>query len=166
MTDNELPQDDELAVEFEARFVELKKELKIKTSFENLDDTFFLVDLIQKEGYVTASLSRIICHRIVNTYMSWNNYLHGIVMPNPNYMISTTESAIFDEAEKQEIINLMTKVMTITSKNSLLTLENNKLEEGKFIDSAYKFWHKTFSPQLKGIFTKVNDYWVDKAKSV
>ena len=157
-------EDNELLQALETDFAEMKKKLKLKASFEDLDKIFFIQDLIQKEGYVTSSLSRLISHRIVNTYMSWNNYLHGIVMPNPNYMISLEESQIFDEEGKKEIIDLMTQVMALTSRNAVIGITKDEVEEGKFMDDSVTFWNNTFSKGLLEILQKVNTNWTDKTK--
>ena len=109
-------------------------------------------------------LSRMLCSRIVNTYMSWSNYLHGLVMPNPNYMVNMAESQMFTDDDRQEIINLMNQILALVSLNSVLTLENDTRAESKFIDESVKFWKKTFQPKVMVFMKKVNKEWMNKAK--
>lgn len=61
----------ELLKELETEFSKLKKELKFSATFEELDNTFFLKDLILKEGYVSPEFSRQLCWRLVDTFNSW-----------------------------------------------------------------------------------------------
>jgi len=154
----------ELLAHFEKQFSDLKKEMKISSSLEELDEIFYLRDMILKEGFVSNKLSRMLCSRIVNTYMSWSNYLHGLVMPNPNYMVNMAESQMFTDDDRQEIINLMNQILALVSLNSVLTLENDTRAESKFIDESVKFWKKTFQPKVMVFMKKVNKEWMNKAK--
>ena len=119
--------------------------------------------MVLKEGFVSNKLSRMICSRIVNTYMSWSNYLHGLVMPNPSYMVNMAESQMFSDEERQDIINLMNQILALVSTNSVLTLNTDKKAEAKFIDDSVKLWNKTFQPKVMVFMKKVNKEWVNKA---
>lgn len=154
----------ELIKEFEEKFGIMKKELKFKSSLEDLDKVFFLKDFILKEGYVSNSLSRMVCARIVDTYFGWTNCLHSLVIPNPSSMINITECKMFEDKEKEDITRLMTKIMAFVRKNTLIGLTHNKAEEAKFIDNALKLWNKV-SPELINIIKKVTDSWNEKTKS-
>ena len=60
----------ELQKEFDQEFAKMKQELGFKSSFEELEKIFFLRDFIQKEGFISTSLSRMMCHRITSTFNS------------------------------------------------------------------------------------------------
>ncbi|MBS1266754.1 MAG: hypothetical protein MAG795_00723 [Candidatus Woesearchaeota archaeon] len=149
--------------EFEQEFDKMKKELGFKSSFQDLEKIFFLKDFIQNEGYVSTNLSRMICHRISKTFNSWTSYLHGLVIPNPNSMMSVKESKIFEDEEKQKIINLLNDIMELVSRNTLIGLTKDKKLEAQFIDDAVDLWNNKLDPKFVKIVKKVNTSWKEKA---
>ena len=110
----------ELIKELEEKFQEMKKDLGFNTTLEELDEIFFLKDYFQKERVIYNSLSRAICGRIVDTLNSWLNFIHGLIMPNPNSMINLVESQSFNENERQEFNKLIVKIMNYISRNNIL----------------------------------------------
>lgn len=155
---------DELLEEFEKKFKVIKKELGFKSSLKELDDIFFLRDFVLREGYVSESLSRSVCHRIIDLFLNWNNYLHGIIMPNPQYLPNISESEIFSNEEKENVIKLISRIMDLSSKNSIIGLSKDNKGEAKFIDESVDFWKKTLNPELSKILKKANNYWVGRGK--
>lgn len=156
----------ELLEELEKSFAEAKKELKFKTSFEEFEENFFIKDMVLHDGFVSTRLSRQLCRRIIDAYNSWLWYLHGIVMPNPSSMFSVTESQMFEDSEKDEIMKLMDKTSAIASRNSLIGLLKDKEFEAKFIDESVSFWKKEFIPALTKIVQKATDQWAQKASQL
>ena len=154
----------ELLTEFEQKFAILKKELKFKTSLEEIDEIFFIRDFISDKGYVSTSLSRQICWRIVDLFTMWYGYLHNIIVPNPGSMVSITESSQFNEQEKAEIMDIMNQFMKITSTNMFVGLTRDKRAEARFIDGAVETWN-TLKPKLMNISTRVNTLWKEKAET-
>jgi hypothetical protein len=152
----------EIIKEFETKFKESKKKYKIKSSFQELDDIFLLKDFIEKEGYVSTEVLWQIRDRIMNLFSNWASYLHGIIIPNPSSMLNITESAIFSDKEKEEINKIMSKMLTLTSKNSIINLTKNKKEEAKLIDESKEYWIE-ITPKLKEIMIKIHDNWKEKA---
>ena len=152
----------ELLKQLKTEFDIMKKELGFKSSFKDIDEIFFFKDMVLKEGFVSQHLSRMMCRRIVDTYGSWLNYLHGIVVPNPNYMIALSESQAFSDEEKNELISLMNKIMALISINQYVGITKNKKKESEFIDESVKFWKKTMKLELKKITKKINDMWKEK----
>jgi len=154
---------DQILKELEEEFKLMKKDLQFGCSLDDLDDIFYIKDFILQIGYVSKSLSRTICRRIVDTLGSWNSYLHGLIIPNPNSMISISETKLFNEKEKEEIIKLMNKIMAFGNSNVLIGITKDKEKEAKFIDNSIKFWKEILSPKLEKIIIKVNDYWNKEA---
>jgi len=157
MTDKE-----EILKELKRRYNNLKEENKIKTNLEDLERIFYVKDMFVKDGFVAERLSRRICHRISETFMDWNGYLHSIVMPNPQNMLNMMESKVFTQDEKKEMMEIMKKIMELGSRNSVLVLTNDKTEEAKFIDEATKFWDSEFRNQMTKIMKKINSEWAKK----
>ena len=154
---------DQILKELEAEFKLMKKELGFESTLDDLDTIFYIRDFVLQRGYVSKSLSRAVCSRIVETLGSWNSYLHGLIIPNPNSMISISETNLFNEKEKDEIIKLMNQIMALGNSNVLIGLTKDKEKEAKFIDNSIRFWKEILSPKLEKIIIKVNDYWNKEA---
>jgi hypothetical protein len=142
--------------------VEIKKKNSMKVTLEQLDSSFFIKDSVLKDGYVSEKILRQISYRIVEVFSWWNDYLHSIIMPNPQNMLNMSESKIFDSVEKSEITNLMKKVMEISSKNNLIALDYGEEKAANFIEESYDFWKKDFKPKIVKIMKKINDAWSKK----
>jgi len=154
----------EIFKELEERFEHAKKELGFKSSLDDLDEVFYIREAVLKNGFVSERVSRQICSRIVESYNLIINYLHGLVLPSPQNMIAITESKMFDEQERKDILKLMTKTMAILSLNNRVGQTKDKKLEAEFIDSSLKFWKEEFNPKLKEIVIKVSEDWKKRAK--
>jgi len=154
----------QLLKEFKEDFEKMKKELKFKSNFDDLNNIFFIDDFVLKTEFVSNRLSRQICSRIVETYMNWNNYLHSLIIANPQNMINVTESKVFNDEERLDIRKLMTKAMALVSTNTLIGLTKDKKAESKFIDDSVSFWVSEFGIKVEEIMKKVNDEWKERAE--
>ncbi len=152
-------ENEELLKELENRFKKIKSEMGIKSSLEELDNAFFIKDFILKEGFISERLSRQINYKIVDTYMGWNEYFHSLIMPNPQNMLNISESKIFSKEEKKEIVEMMKKIMQISSKNNLILITKDKKGEGKFLDEGLEFWESEFKEKIARIMKKINKEW-------
>ena len=150
---------EEITKDFELRFNKLKQELKFKANLEEIDKVFYITDGILKDGFISKNLSRQICYRIVELYLSWNEYLHGLIMPNPQNILNLSESKILTQDEKKKIMEIIKKIMELNSRNILISLTNNKVEEGKFIDDSFNIWKNEVGPEITIIIKKINDEW-------
>ncbi len=149
----------EILQELKEKFEEAKKELGFKATLEELDGIFFIKDAILSAGFVSETVSRQICGRIVETYSLWNNYLHSLLMPNPGHILNMNESKMFDEGERKQILELIHSSMAITSRNNLIGLNKDKKQESEFIDRALTFWKDEFKPEVIRITEKINKGW-------
>ncbi|MFW6014358.1 MAG: hypothetical protein ACOCZQ_00280 [Nanoarchaeota archaeon] len=154
----------ELKKQLEEEFEKTKKELVLKTELDELDKIFYIRDNIEQVGFISNNFSRQLCGRMCDTFNSWVNYFHGIIMPNPHNMISNTESQLFSEEEKQEIIKVMNKILSHTSQNVLAGLKKDKHKEAEFIDNSLELWNSTVQPKLVFIMERVNNYWKEKSR--
>ncbi len=153
---------EKLIKEFENRFEEFKKDYGFKSTLEELDEAFHIRDSVKKDGFLSTRLARQVCYRIVENFMGWNDYLHSLIMPNPQNMLNISESKVFNGDEKKGITELMKTAMRISSKNGLNGLKKEKDEEAKFIDESLKIWNKLFKPKLIEVMTKINNEWSKK----
>ena len=154
----------DIVKEFEKEFAELKKELKFKVSLEELDDIFFLRDYFAKEGFVSNKLSRQLARRITELFLSWGQYLHGVLYPNPGNIVNMIESQTFDEVEKAEMIKLIDRIMSLSAENSVIGLSRDVSKEGAFIDKAVALW-KEINPTLIKYMKKEHARWEERLKS-
>jgi hypothetical protein len=152
----------EILEELEEKFKALKEELKLKSSFEDIEGIFYVRDAVLGAGFVSENFSRQLCSRIVDTLMSWGNYLHGMILPNPQNLMNTNESKMFEEDERKEMLKLMSRVMAWVSTNTLAGLTKEKVKEKEFIDGSVGFWKNTFKPKLAEFMKKVNEKWKEK----
>lgn len=152
----------EILAELKEKFEAVKQELGFQASYDDLNDIFFIEDSVLSTGFVSENYSRQLCSRIVDTFMNWNNYIHSLIMPNPQNMINLNESKMFEEQDRKDMSGLMSDSMVLTSKNMLNGLTKNKVQEGKFVDEAVKLWNDTFKSGVEKIVKKANDKWKSK----
>src|SRR3989344_6168228 len=138
----------ELLDELKETFQKTKKDIGFNSDFEEINNIFYLEPYILREGFVSPRFSTQLRSKIIEVYNSWLNYLHSLIMPNQNSMISIMESKILDDKERKNVGELIKRVMIIISKNSLINLKGNKKEEAEFIDYCVNFWVKEFNPSL------------------
>jgi len=148
-----------LLKELEKKFDLLKKELGFRYNLDDIDSIFFIKDYILSVKFISSSLSRQICLRIIDTYTSWISYMHTIIFPQTYDIINLTESGFFNEKEKKEISKMISKVIVLVRTNSIAGLTKDKKIEAWFIDEAVDFWRKEFYSFLIKIIKKVNEGW-------
>lgn len=150
---------EQLLVELDKEYKELKSSHKIKVSLEDLDQVFSIKEATLKEGFVSTRLSRQVCHRIIETYMGWNEYLHSLIMPNPQNMLNLSESKILNHEERKEIGGIMKKIMELVSRNNIISLTQDSKSEAIFIDDAIKFWKEEFTEKIGKVMERINNEW-------
>jgi len=153
---------EELIKEFEEKFAVIKKDLGFQATLKELDSVFFLKDIISRDGYVPFSLSRMICHRIGDTFMSWIGYIQSLLVPNQSSIMNCTESQMFDEKEKDNMMHLIDLVCAFVSQNAIIGLTKNKKEEAKFIDGSILLWNEKVKPSMTEITKKINQQWAKR----
>ena len=156
--------DNNLLKQFEKEFELTKKALKFTVTFKELDEIFFLQDYIQKEGFVSTNLSRQLSRRVVELYVSWAQYLHGILVANPGSLTSITESQAFSDEERHHIDRLFDKLMIISTEHNIIGLTKDKKREAAFFDRAVSLWNE-ISPKLTEIMNKVSEQWEERSHS-
>ena len=149
--------------ETRAAFEREKKRLRFKSSFDEIEEIFFLYDFFESEGFVSARFSRALCRRITNLFWNWNSYLHNLIMPSPNSMVMITESQMMDEDRRVQILNLMNRIVAHAVRNSVIGLEPNDTQEAKFIDESVQVWKDAVQPGLSDIMKHVLREWKGKA---
>jgi len=155
----------ELLKDFEKQFTLMKKNLNFKTTLNELDDAFFIRDVVQRIGYIGSDFPKFVNARIIDGLMGWSDYFHGFVVPNPNHMVSITQNEILTEEQKQELTTIMSKIMPFVSRNLLAFLNKNEKDQALLIDDAFLLWEKTLAPKINEVATHVQKFWDEKANS-
>ena len=106
----------ELMGQLKTDFDKMQKELKFKVTLEQLDEAFYIKDEILEKGYVSPRFSRQIAGRITDLFQRVYGFMHGIIVPNPNSMLSLQEHQQFNDEAKSEIMQMMAKIAEITSR--------------------------------------------------
>jgi hypothetical protein len=154
---------EELLKKFVDEFEKTKQELGFNSTLEELDKIFYLKDCILQTKFVSESLSRFICHRIRETFYSWINQMHEWVMPNPSSMISHSESNVFNEEEKQNMLKIIKILMAHCSQNIIIGLIKDKNKEKEFIDNSIILWNENKNYFIN-YTQKINEYWTNESK--
>jgi len=155
----------ELMEHFDQEFDKVKKEVGFSQSLNELDIVFFIRDRVCRDGYVSSQVSRVISSAIAEQLLSWSNYYHSLLIPNPQNINNVEESNMLSDEQKNELSSFMNKVMDLVSLNSLAGLKKDKVLEKEFIDSSYDFWTKEFAPALAKTMEQVNSGWKEKVKT-
>lgn len=150
---------------FEKEFEKTKKELKLKSNLADMDKIFSFRDYINKEGFVSTSLSRQLCRRVADYYASWAQLMHDFVFVNSSSYLNMAESSAFSDEDKQKINTLLAKSMIILRTHSLLNVHEDKKAESEFMDDAVTLWKKEFDPLLTTLLQKVVDEWTKRSKA-
>ncbi|MBS3084395.1 hypothetical protein J4411_00595 [Candidatus Pacearchaeota archaeon] len=153
----------EILKELESKFAQVKKELSIKPSFEDLEKEFELTDFILSAGFVSENFSRQLSQRIVDHYRDWHGYLNNLLLPNPSFLAGQTETKLFNSEEyRKRIWSLIVLSMKFSSMHSLIGLNQNKKMETDFINHSYNIWVSEFKPGIASIMEKVSEGWNKK----
>lgn len=148
----------ELLVEFKKEFDKWKAESGFNPTFEELDEIFFINDYILVSKFISPKLSRMICGRIRDLYNSWNQQIHSWIIPSPYSMISTSESSVFNDEEKEELNNILKDFMGLVSSNIIIGITKDNEREKEFINQSVILWNK-YLPRLIYFSEKVTQYW-------
>jgi hypothetical protein len=152
----------ELKEEFKNKFEDLKKELKFVASYNELNEVFYLMDYITERGYVSDQLSRQVCSRIAETFSRWNEFLHRQLVPSAGNIVSSEESKLFTDLERDKMREIFNEGMEFLVRHTLIGLSKDKKEEAKFIDDALKFWNTKLKPEAIYVETKIKEMWGQK----
>jgi len=146
--------------ELEHDFAKLKEEIGFNATLEDLDKVFWIKDSILSTEFISEDLSRQICSKISETFHNWINYLNNLVLPNPGFMPSQTESKLFSSKEDKELIwDLIQGAMKFVSKNSLDVVIRDKNLQKELIDGSLNYWASEFSPKAQKIMQRIHDSW-------
>tara|TARA_Y100000034_G_C6908541_1_gene422428 strand:- start:1850 stop:2371 length:522 start_codon:yes stop_codon:yes gene_type:complete len=152
--------------ELKEKFDECKADLGFEPSLEEIDSIFFVSDWVLESGFVSENFSRQLCKRIIDTYGSWQNYFHNLVMPAPGYIPYMTESKAIGEDGKKDLLKLIAKIFNLITMNTEIGLNKDKTKEREFIDKSVRFWNDEFKEKAQEIMGKVRKGWENQINGV
>lgn len=155
---------EKLLRELRESFEKLKKELKFKATFNEINSISFIEDMVLKERYVSEQFSRQLINRMIDTFANWVPFLHSFIVPQPYDTITLNEIKQLNQLEKQEILSMISKIIYLVRKNKRIGFEANRSEEGKFIDELAEFDKKQFTPFMVKLHKKFEQVWKDQKK--
>lgn len=155
----------DLINDFEKEFEKARKEYGFKPTLNELDDIFYIRDAISKDGYVSTSILKQVCRRIIDVYSVWLQYLHGLLVPNPGNMINVSESTICSDADREKIQKLINEMMVLSNDYNLFVLNTDRKKGKEIIDNAYSLWKDNVKDELVGFMQKARDMWENKSKT-
>lgn len=144
--------------EFKKNYLELKKTFPDLPSFEELDDEYELTNYVAEKKLTGKFVDRTIRRTITYNLNSHIGHLHGFIMPTQHSAISVEESNFFSEEEKEEIIQIITKLMIYLRESFECELKKDLELNVKFIIKAHKNWLKIKEEIIK-IIPKLVDGW-------
>lgn len=155
---------DKLLQKLEQDFEVARRQVKLKASIADISRIFPLKDVILKEAHVPTDLINAISRKTIEILHNWAGYIHGLIVPNPQNILSISEAQFFSDDEKKDFYGLLNKIMELSSRNSLAMLKNSDVDNAKVIDDSIEFWEKELSPKLQQVMSKVNKEWIKKSK--
>lgn len=151
---------EKLMEKFEKAFSEMKEKTNLSISLEDLDRCFAIKDSVKKEGFISERVPRQIIYVIVDYLVGWNNYLHSLIMPNPQNMMNMGESKVFTPEEKKEMTEMIKKIMGFVSRSNICGLTKDEMKEKELIEDAYNFYRNEFKEKMIQIMNKINQEWI------
>ena len=117
---------DKILDELKKKFQETKKELGFKSSYEKINRISYIEDMSLTAGYVSNQFSRQMINRMVETWHSWIGTLYSWLTPNHSDFISTNEANKVAQDEREEIFEIIRKIMYIVRKNKRIAFDGLK----------------------------------------
>jgi hypothetical protein len=148
----------EILKELREKFDEIKKNLKFKATFQEINEMSYIEDMALRDGYVSNQFSRQMINRMVETFVSWIPELNVLIFPAPYDLIRLNESKILTQQEKNEITEIISRIFYIYRKHKRIAFEDLK-GEGEFVDELVNFDKAYFNPFMLKYHKKLEKFW-------
>jgi len=103
-------------------------------------------------------LIRTLRRRLVDVLFSWTNYLHNLVMPNQNNLISVNEYQQFTDDDRNTMTKIMTQLMILARQSASLEIFLDEKKDANYINTAWKEWAQ-IKKELQKIVDKNLSSW-------
>lgn len=153
----------EILKELKRQFDETKKRLGFKSTFEEINNSAYIEDMALSQGFVSNQFSRQMINRMIDGPNNWLGELYSWVYSGQIDVIHLNESKKLSKEEKQEILDMIERIMYLVRKNKRIAFDGLKPEEeGAFIDEIMKFKKEQFKPFMLKYHKKFEKAWRDE----
>ncbi len=131
----------ELLDDFEDAYENMAEALSLP-SLDDLDAVFEVRDAVLHEGFISTNPLRFVRRRIVQFGDNWTGYLHSVILPGDQNLVLYEESGKFSDEEKDEAMKLISRIMRLSRRSTLLELDHDDTADSSFITEALKEWQE------------------------
>lgn len=132
-------------------YSEIRGKNKDLPSFEELDSEFEISTV--EERFPLRNIRRKIAEKVEY----YSKIIEELLQPDTN-LIPMYECRVFREDEKEDIYDVLKKLMFILRSSSEVALKSDEKEDVKFISDAFKGW-TNLKPDLSKIIAKIKSSW-------
>ncbi len=150
----------EILEELKKQFDLTKKRFGFKASYAEINNMSYIEDMALSQGFASNQFSRQMINRIIEIFYGWISELYSWIYPNPMDLIHTTESKQLSKEDKEEILEMIDKIMYLARKNKRIAFEGLvKKQESEFVDELVEFDKKYFNPFMLKYHKKFEKLW-------
>jgi hypothetical protein len=153
---------EKLLRELRVQFDKTKERLGFKASFDDINKLCYIEDMALSDGFVSNQFSRQMINRMIETFYGWVGEMYAWLYPAPMDIIHMHESKALSDEEKQEIMEMIERIMYLVRKNKRIAFEG-LIEEGKFVDELVEFGRENFKPFMLKYHKKFESFWKEEA---
>jgi len=128
-------------------------------TIEILDRELEIVDMLSERKELPQNILVALRRRFTEIMYSWINFLHSLIMPNPQSIISNKDAEAFSEKEKENIYKLMAELAKMTRESTSFEVKKEQpKEEAKFIRDNFSRFIE-IKKELAELNKKVVEHW-------
>ncbi|MBI2576473.1 hypothetical protein HYV84_04610 [Candidatus Woesearchaeota archaeon] len=142
-----------LEQEIKEKYLELRKKYALP-GFDELNNDFVIVMLAEGKTELVGSLLVAVRHRMTDAFNAILNYLHGLFIPVPNFMVSMKEHEALDESDHRRLYQAIARLNLLVRKSWKVSIRwKDEKEDAVFIKESFKEFQ---------LLKKEIEYFIDK----
>ncbi len=127
--------------------------------FEILDKELEIVDMLAERKELPQNMLCIIRRRFTEAVYSWINFIHSLIVPNPQSIIVNKDAEAFDDKEKEKIYKTMAVLAKMTRESAGFEANRSQeKQEAKFIKENFKKYLE-IKKEILALNEKVVEHW-------
>ncbi|MBU2616134.1 MAG: hypothetical protein KKC19_03450 [Nanoarchaeota archaeon] len=149
--------------ELKKQFDLTKKRLGFKSTFGEINSFAYIEDMALSENFVSNQFSRQMINRMIDSPNGWLGELYSWIYPGQMDIIHLNENKQISKEERQEILDMIDRIMYLVRKNKRIAFDGLKPEEeGAFVDEIIIFRKEYFNPFMLKYHKKFEKLWKDE----
>ena len=121
--------------------------------------------MLSERRELPQNLLGAVRRRFTELVYSWINFLHSLIVPNPQSLIANKDAEAFGENEKDGVFRLMAVLTKITRESTGFEAKKGQgKEEAKFISESFRTYLKA-KKELESMNSKIVEHWEKEIKS-